>query len=318
MSLFGTLDTFALPDVLRLLAATSKTGRLDVDLTGASGPSALWLVDGGVGGMAALGEHRSPPSVEVLFELLRRPAAGSFSFEADGPRVVEGRVIEVEELLAGAAELLAEWQQVTAVVPSLDATLQLGGDLVAEQVTITAAQWQLLVGVGGGTTVGALGAARSLGELAVSRAVKELVEAGLVDVGPSRSTAEVELDDVRAVGAPALRVVREDDEVGSGVEPAMAPGPTTDLLAASLHELAEAHPQPALPTGTAPAEDEETADVARRLSTLGPDGAAAVAAAADATTTEERDAALDAIDAEVPGQAVNRSALLKFLSTVRT
>jgi len=162
------------------------------------------------------------------------------------------------------------------------------------------------------------GAPRSLGELAVSRAVKELVEAGLVDVGPSRSTAEVELDDVRAVGAPALRVVREDDEVGSGVEPAMAPGPTTDLLAASLHELAEAHPQPALPTGTAPAEDEETADVARRLSTLGPDGAAAVAAAADATTTEERDAALDAIDAEVPGQAVNRSALLKFLSTVRT
>ena len=346
MSLFGTLDTFALPDVLRLMAATSKTGRLDVDLTGASGPSALWLVDGGVAGVAAPGEHPSPPSVDVLFEMLRRPE-GTFSFEADGSCAIEGQVTAVEELLAGAAELLAEWRQIEAVVPSLEARVDLRGELVAEQVTVTAEQWRLLVGVGGGTTVGALGAARSLGELAVSRAVKELVEAGLVDVGPVRSTPDVGDDALAAgelpprfghapftltsdtgaaasdgtwerdpgAGTPALRVVREEDGTGSPDEGAPASGPATDLLAASLGELAGTSP---LPTGTAPDEDEDTADVARRLSALGPDAAAAVAAAADAATPEERDAALDAIDAEVPGQAVNRSALLKFLSTVRT
>jgi hypothetical protein len=130
------------------------------------------------------------------------------------------------------------------------------------------------------------------------------------------------------VGVSALRVVREDDEVEPQDEVAPMPKPVTDLLAASLHDLAETATSSLLPTGTSPAEDggvgdgevevDEAADVARRLSALGPDGAAAVAAAADATTSEERDAAMDAIDAEVPGQAVNRSALLKFLSTVRT
>jgi hypothetical protein len=59
--------------------------------------------------------------------------------------------------------------------------------------------------------------------------------------------------------------------------------------------------------------------VARRLSDLSPDAAAAVAAVAEATTVEERDAAIDAIEAEVDvdGEPVNRSALLKFLSSVR-
>ena len=354
MSLFGTLDTFALPDVLRLLAATSKSGRLDVDLTGASGPGALWLVDGAVAAVAAPGAHPSAPSVDVLFELLRRPQ-GSFSFDADETSEVEGPVAAVEELLAGAGELLAEWRDIEAVVPSLDVMVRLRGELMGEDVTVSAAQWRLVVGVGSGTTVRGLGAARSLGELAVSRAVKDLVDAGLVEVGPAQA-ADVASDDAGTAGeaptaaepspsaltfgvadavsdgewereppagAPALRVVRGDDEVEPQDEVAPTSSPVTDLLAASLHELAETATSSLLPTGTSPeehgeVEDDEAADVARRLSALGPDGVAAVAAAADATTSEERDAAMDAIDAEVPGQAVNRSALLKFLSTVRT
>ena len=354
MSLFGTLDTFALPDVLRLLAATSKSGRLDLDLTGASGPGALWLVDGLVAAVAAPGAQPSAPSADVVFELLRRPQ-GSFTFDADGTSEVEGRAAEVEELLAGAGELLAEWRDIEAVVPSLDVVVRLRGELVGEQVTVSAAQWRLLVGVGSGTTVRGLGAARSLGELAVSRAVKDLFDAGLVEIGPAQVAGEIPSDDVGTAGdaptpepspfaltfgvadavsdgeweresragAPALRVVREEDAAEPQDEVVPTPNPVTDLLAASLHDLAETPPSSLLPTGSSPEEhgevaDEEAAEVARRLSALGPEGVAAVAAAAEATTSEERDAAMDAIVAEVPGQAVNRSALLKFLSTVRT
>ena len=46
MALQGTLDTFALADVLRLLAATTKTGRLQID--GDRGVGSIWLVDGAV------------------------------------------------------------------------------------------------------------------------------------------------------------------------------------------------------------------------------------------------------------------------------
>ena len=46
MALQGSLDTFALPDVLRLLAATAKTGRLRIE--GDGGRGNVWLRDGTV------------------------------------------------------------------------------------------------------------------------------------------------------------------------------------------------------------------------------------------------------------------------------
>src|SRR3954452_4303257 len=46
VALQGTLDTFALPDVLRLLASTKKTGRLH--LTGNRGDGSVWVDTGDV------------------------------------------------------------------------------------------------------------------------------------------------------------------------------------------------------------------------------------------------------------------------------
>ncbi|MDQ3385639.1 MAG: hypothetical protein M3503_06490, partial [Actinomycetota bacterium] len=91
-------------------------------------------------------------------------------------------------------------------------------------------------------------------------------------------------------------------------------------LSSSLGELAaiadRGRQVPHVAPPPAPADD--TQAVARRQSDLGPDAAAEVAAAADAGAPKERDAALDAIEAATDGQVVNRSALLKFLSSVRT
>src|SRR5215813_4464413 len=79
VALQGTLDTFALPDVLRLLASTRKTGRLRV--SGNRGTGSVWVDAGGVVAAEAAGLPEAPAPVDVFFELLRY-SDGSFTFEA--------------------------------------------------------------------------------------------------------------------------------------------------------------------------------------------------------------------------------------------
>jgi hypothetical protein len=266
--LSGTLDTFALPDVLRLLATTRKSGRLDLDLDldDATGHGGLWLVDGKVAAAAppaaAGAVQAAPPSVDVLFELLRC-REGSFTFEVGVRCELDGPAGEVEVLLAGAEELLAEWREIEAVVPSLRTTLSLRAELAAATATVTSEQWRLVVGVGSGTTVGALGAARGLGELAVSRAVKGLVEAGLVEVGPAapgepavRRDLALSFDvgatvtdaewraELRA-GTPVRPPVLDDAPELAAPWDAVLP---SDTASAALSELAAEEPQPVSPT----------------------------------------------------------------------
>ena len=68
MALQGTLETFALPDVLRLLASTKKTGAYRLD--GDRGTGRLWLEDGQVIGGEFEGSATTDAN-EVAFELLR-------------------------------------------------------------------------------------------------------------------------------------------------------------------------------------------------------------------------------------------------------
>src|SRR5262249_44481362 len=96
------------------------------------------------------------------------------------------------------------------VVPSLDHQVQLAPELKDDEITIGADRWKTIVAVAGGTTVGALGDSLELGELPVSRNVKELVELGLVKI-----------DEPSAGGAPS-RPAPPNPAVGG---PAPAPPP---------------------------------------------------------------------------------------------
>ena len=62
--------------------------------------------------------------------------------------------------------------------------------------------------------------------------------------------------------------------------------------------------------------DVDDEELAKQLATLSPRAASAIRAAAEATTDEERDAALDEVDDE--DQPLNRGLLLKFLSSVKS
>lgn len=292
MSLQGTLDTFALPDVLRLLASTAKTGHLRLE--GNRGAGGLWIDTGHVVAAEADRLPAGSAPAQVIFELLRF-SEGSFEFAGDMTTSSAGAPLDVEPLLDEAEALLAEWQEIEAVVPSLDAGIQLAGELTKASVTVSAAQWRFVAVIAGGTTVGALGQHFELGELDVSRSVKELVEAGLVVVGEVEPMPEP---------APEPTPARAS---GNRKQTKTAAAAAAEPLAAELGALAALADQ---------ADGPDAPELARQLAQLGPDAARAVAAAAEASTDEEREAALASLAED--GEPINRGLLLKFLSSVRS
>jgi hypothetical protein len=179
LALQGTLDTFSLPDVLKLLATTSKTGRLRID--GDRGQGSVWMRDGKVVDADADRSVDGAPTDEVVFELLRF-GSGSFAFDADDHTPNAEHPDQVEDLLRRANALLSEWTELEAVVPSLDHRVSLTSELSSDEVTIGADRWRSLVAVAGGRSVGEVASALGLSELNVSRAVRDLVELGVADV----------------------------------------------------------------------------------------------------------------------------------------
>lgn len=179
MALQGTLDTFALPDVLQLLATTKKTGCLRLD--GPRGTGTVHVDGGEVVAVAAAHAPLATEPADALFELLRFEE-GAFAFEADATPSERQTAVDVDVVLGEATTLLQEWHGIEAVVPSLDAHVALRPALSGDEVTIPADQWAHLVAVGGGRSVRSLGDHLELAELPVSRLVRDLVELGVVQL----------------------------------------------------------------------------------------------------------------------------------------
>jgi hypothetical protein len=349
VSLQGSLESFPLPDVLALLASTKKRGELRV--AGPQGAGRVWMSDGAVVGAEA-GSARG--SVDVLFQLLRVDS-GSFTFDANTD-VPAGKPRDLEPLIAEAQARLAEWQLIEAVVPSMATPVDLAEELPASKVTVSAAQWRVLRIVAGGATVKDVAAVLDTDEFHACQAVKLLVDAGLVAVGTgfanvadvaededdSEVDAENELventadeddaaddeegdepDPEELVTIPdhlraARRVSREDDEES---EPAARLNPLAIANARRRAELAEREGGDLVGATAAALTPENATSLVRELAALGTDmrGAAeAIEAASHAPSTEERAAALEGVLANDEGEPLNRSLLVKFLSSVRS
>jgi hypothetical protein len=357
VALQGTLDTFALPDVLRLLAATKKTGRLRI--TGARGTGSVWAAQGAIAGVEATHAPHASEPVDALFELLRFDE-GAFTFDAEATSDAPGQPVDVEDLLVEAEALLAEWRSIEAVVPSLDSWVTMQKRLQQGEVVVAQEQWTTLVAIGGGATVRRVAEDLCLAELPVCRAVKDLVELGLVEVtdapadaiapsaAPTTTPARAgrpllaggDDDTTPAPKATSTRSRRNramaadagpgEPEVfvpldlpGHGPAPsydeaqpeAEADAPSAPVDVEVDDDLAAAFPGLANRTAPAPAEIDDE-ELAKQLATLSPRAASAIRAAAEATTDEEREAALEAVDDE--DQPLNRGLLLKFLSSVKS
>lgn len=179
MALSGTLDTFALPDVLRLLSSTSKTGRLRV--SGDRGSGSVWVAAGEVVGteLTTAATHR-PSNAEVMFGLLRF-VEGSFTFEADSLAANPGAPESLEPILGSAENMLVEWRAIEEVIPSLDLWVGLNPDLSGPEVAIDQIRWRGIASIGSGAQVGAVMAELEMNEIDSCRLIKELMEIGLVE-----------------------------------------------------------------------------------------------------------------------------------------
>lgn len=332
MALQGTLETFSLPDVLQLLSSTKKSGCLRV--TGERADGSVWLADGSIIA-AKLGDAGSAP-IDVVFELLRLET-GEFVFDDGGLPDEAGKPVDVATALDEAAKLVEEWTAIESVVPSSDHWVSLVPEISGDEVTVSSDRWKALVAVAGGSSVSGVGATLELGELAVARLVKELVEAQLVEIGEPRAaqpavapsaepeSAEPESaepasaePEVEAPEAPTDTERFDPDALVIDRDAPLSPPPSPAFSVVADEPVEDAPveepaPEPA-DAGPVTPEPGEAAEIARQLANLSPKAARAVAAAAKATTPEEREAALAEVEAS--DEQINRDLLLKFLGSV--
>jgi hypothetical protein len=321
VALQGTIETFALPDVLRLLASTKKTGCLRLD--GSRGAGSIWVDSGSIVGGEASGAPHASGADEVLFEMLRFKE-GDFVFDADADVQVRHSPTDVDGALDAAEKMLTEWKTIEAVVPTLDHVVTLKSELAEAEVTVSADRWKTIVTIAGGANVGQVGDALELGELPISRNVKELIELGLVEIGEPGTIASATPPPPPAPPAyaepepaPVLSLAPEADEVPADdvFDPnalVIEDSSTTADFGAPMDEPA-GFGAPAAPPDADPS---DAAEIARQLANLSPKAAKAVAAAAKATTPEERERALAEVDDEE--DPINRDLLIKFLGSVNS
>ena len=179
MALQGTIDTFELTEVVRLLAAGSKTDVLRLE--GSRGSGRVWVDEGKVTTITVDHAPRAESLAEAMFELLRFED-GHFTFASDELANPAGEPTELDGILVDAEAQLAEWREIEVVVPTTRALVTLRRELTRADVVLDKQRWRLVAAIAGGITVATLGDAMDLGELPVSRAVKDLIELGVVDL----------------------------------------------------------------------------------------------------------------------------------------
>lgn len=330
MSLQGSLETFSLADVLVLLASTKKTGQLRV--AGSARDGKVWVDDGQIVQSTIGGKDVS--AVDAVFDLLRL-TSGSFTFEGDDAAPQPGTPQVVDLVLADAQARLAEWRAIEAVVPSLDAVIDMAPEAPGNAVTVDADQWKLLVAVAGGRSVQELMDRTDRSEYEACKAVKELVDAQFVTVQVSGKLA--------ARPAKEARVETPEPPAAPTEEPAEEAGPRARRLRSNTSVLGEG-PTPDVPQPPKP--PRQAAEPAgTKVDDRKPEVAAAIAASKSQATSEaqseaqalvaqlaalgiedeervaEQVAAHLAEGGELPAvegdEPINRGLLLKFLSSVR-
>ena len=160
VALQGTLETFSVPEVLRLLSGTGKTGLLALE--GDRGAGNVWLPTGARPGPVRPRADRHIDA--VLFDLLRF-ADGEFVFEPDAEADDADRRMSRSKRRSSGPSAAEEWREIESVVPvARTSACAWSSELGDDSVTVTAEQWRSLVAIGGGTTAAGLGVHHRLGE----------------------------------------------------------------------------------------------------------------------------------------------------------
>ena len=258
MSLQGTLDTLSLPDLCELLSGTNKSGALHVRAEAGSG--VLWFADGKVCAGEA-GGQTGPPAAgggdllerlhDVCFELFRY-TEGSFEFEADRrPSWPAERAVDVTGLVAETERRMAEWREIIAVIPSIEARPRLVPEPPAGgPISLDTAQWRIVTGIDGRRRVSALIRVLDGGEFTVCKILRSLVQAGLVEIDADPSSAAGPGENAGARPASEAGAGSRTDAAAEAPTPAKAggnepqPQPDAEAGAAVAVAVADADADP--------------------------------------------------------------------------
>jgi hypothetical protein len=250
---------------MALLAATKKTGELRV---------VGGRIDGRVhldaGRVVSAEVGRADSFVDAVFELLRL-TSGKFSFDADKAPADPADPVDVEPLLLEAQARLTEWRGIEAVVPSMDHGVALVADLTDPHVTLAADQWRIVVAVAGVGCVHEAADRLGLGEYTVCKALRELVESGVVEITDPPAPKPA----AKPAPKPAAKV-----------EPAPEPEPEPEVVAEAVPEpepVAEVaeKPKEAKPAASTPAPAKPVIEPERK-----PEAAVGKASVQALTTTD--------------------------------
>ncbi|MCA1831542.1 MAG: DUF4388 domain-containing protein [Actinomycetota bacterium] len=168
----GTLDTFALPAVVRLVRDSGASGRLSI--MAALGTGSLVIEDGRV--IDALPAPGSDV-VEGALSLFEHHN-GTFSFrnEPVGERKMD---LEVEELLKLVNERAAAWARIREVIPGEGPISVLPDRRLDGPVTVSAEAWRIAV-LASGKTPAQLAQACGLSEFKACSVLLDLLQDGLI------------------------------------------------------------------------------------------------------------------------------------------
>ncbi len=251
-SLVGSLREFALPDVLRLLAAGHHTGEVLVVAGGTDGR--LWVRGGDLNGAAVRGTGSVPQAVFELSLL----EDGWFYFTAGRAAPEPVPATAVGDVLASVLPQVAEWRDLLRRVP-LDATVHIAPAPPGANVQLTADQWQILAVVGNhGMRVVDLVAATGRDQVDTIRSVRTMADEGLVvvtggTVALTRSQADTPPPPPPAEPYPSRARHAGTRQPAPGAAPAAsaAPGAAPQAPGATPTAPGGAHPT-AGPAGTPP------------------------------------------------------------------
>ena len=251
----GTLDTLSLPELCELLSGTNKTGALHV--RSESGQGVLWFTSGQVCAGEAGGQTGPPPQGvggdllerlhDVCFELFRY-TEGTFEFEVERrPSWAAERSVDVSGLLLETERRMAEWREIIAIIPSIEARPRLVPEPpVGGPITLDAAQWRVVTGIDGRRRVSALIRVLDGGEFTICKILRSLVQAGLVEIdadatpaapageATGKSAAVVAATDGEGDATPSPKAGREQPQEEPEVTPEPADDDDTDPLADGL------------------------------------------------------------------------------------
>ena len=181
MALQGTVESFPVIEVVRLLSDGGHTGRLSVD--GDRGSAVMWVAEGSLLGGELGGSHQLDP-VRLVTEALRN-RTGTFVFDvvpvdADAPAGMAPAPLSA--VLVDAEARLAEWAAIEQVIPTVSHRLRLSSALPVESVTLDRQQWALVVSASHWPEVRESATELGMDELTACRLATRMVELGLLVV----------------------------------------------------------------------------------------------------------------------------------------